>query len=463
MPAISNQEAQQYGVGAAPEGREWLRLGGELALYDKKRKQVIYRKQIDGEAEAPPEPKRQPVSAPIAAAAAPPESRRPPVETPPDAVLDAAPEGDSLQTILGPDATAADKLQATQKLIDELTNFKHGMLNIDLNSARQFIGPEPDDSLRPFFVDPDAPGGPAAGTPPGGVTDSAEFPPEGVTASVRGDDRRPPGGVDAVTRADDPSSIESATDIGGLPAHFLRKKDTEYKPTEGGPSAHVLRKEEAQDPADTGTYFPESGDVEIGPSSQFRKGRDITAIKGIDQAPEAAKVEDAPPVEAAPVASSTREQDAPPGEKFDFPLGEPRPGAAFDRLRGASAARRAAREETESQQEPPPEKRYRKGLGGGATAHAHRRQRGQQPERFKRPDFKPVVSSARKLLGRLGRAIQRDPGGVTHDVMPLGEMPSKEDVRARNLGRNRREYEQGGRVDLEALRKRVKERGTLRR
>ena len=120
---------------------------------------------------------------------------------------------------------------------------------------------------------------------------------------------------------------------------------------------------------------------------------------------------------------------------------------AFDRLRADSAARRVAREETESQQAPPPEKRYRKGLGGGPTAHATRRPRGEQPEGFRRPDFKPIVSSARKLIGRLGRALQRDPGG---EEPARGSNDSQSAVINRILEAQRRKAHPRGTLDSQS-------------
>jgi lipoprotein-anchoring transpeptidase ErfK/SrfK len=56
MPILTDDEAIQLGVGIAQKGRQWILSNGELSLYDKKRRQVVYRKKLDEDAAAVPPP-----------------------------------------------------------------------------------------------------------------------------------------------------------------------------------------------------------------------------------------------------------------------------------------------------------------------------------------------------------------------------------------------------------------------
>jgi lipoprotein-anchoring transpeptidase ErfK/SrfK len=63
MQALSNAEVSQFGVGAAPEGRQWHLLDDELVLFDKKRQQVVYRRDLSKPVEIEEKPPQRPSAA----------------------------------------------------------------------------------------------------------------------------------------------------------------------------------------------------------------------------------------------------------------------------------------------------------------------------------------------------------------------------------------------------------------
>ena len=363
--------------------------------------------------------------------------------------LDAAVEGDSLQTILGPTATAAEKLKATQKIISELSNYENELSNLDPNARpeRQTnllgmeVGPWRGPRSAQHHVTPTSERFDASGT---SVTD-----PNREDILNRGGRQLK---AMMTGTALDPTAVEG----GGLPGHSTDASDPNYVASALGERTDI---NEVASPTPL-VFRPAEGSVyderirELQASENANKKPHVPVTLEEDELEDSAEPLELdlegmePPPELRYTEPQAWDETAKVEDKDRLPYRK-----AFDRSEPDKIQSHA--EEQAAQQEP--KKRYRKGLGGGATAHAHRRLRGRQPENLKLPDFRPAVSGALKsavggvrdtagavggaaagavggavggargaargaahgargavrgargLLSRLGRAIQRDP------------------------------------------------------
>ena len=272
--------------------------------------------------------------------------------------LDAAVEGDSLQTILGPTTTAAEKLKATQKIISELSNYENELSNLDptarperqTNLLGMEVGPWRGPRSAQHHVTPTSERFDASGT---SVTD--------------------PNREDVVNRMMslqtlDPTEVEG----GGLPGYSTDASDPNYVASALGERTDI---NEVASPTPL-VFRPAEGSV------YDERIRELQASENANKKPhvpvtlEEDELEDS----AEPLELDLEGMEPPPELRDETAKVE-------NKIQSHAEAQAAQRE---------PKKRYRKGLGGGATAHAHRRLRGRQPENLKLPDFRPAVSGALK-------------------------------------------------------------------